>query len=77
MILQCHCDQWQSLLNHQRAAISNWVCVDKLHCRPAKLINISKSRFLKAGGVLFEYRGLSKVDVFDNGAVRNLLQCCS
>jgi hypothetical protein len=43
-----------------------------LHCRPAKLIDISKSRFLKAGGVLFEYRGLSKVDVFDNGAVVSL-----
>jgi len=55
-----------------------WVTdILNLGVSPAKLINISKSRFLKAGGVLFEYRGLSKVDVFDNGAVRNLLQCCS
>ncbi|CAM6027860.1 unnamed protein product [Sphagnum balticum] len=50
-----------------------WVTdILNLGVSPAKLIDISKSRFLKAGGVLFEYRGLSKVDVFDNGAVVSL-----
>ncbi|KAL3689895.1 hypothetical protein R1sor_016204 [Riccia sorocarpa] len=36
---------------------------------PAKLIEIMKERFLQAGGSVFEGKGLSKVDVFDDTAV--------
>ncbi|BFI33798.1 hypothetical protein MPTK2_4g18450 [Marchantia polymorpha subsp. ruderalis] len=46
-----------------------WV-KDILHLgvSPAKLIETVKQRFLQAGGTVFESTGLSKVDVFDDGA---------
>jgi len=78
VITQDEVDQVISIeFNPSRVAFEGgteiWVTdILNLGVSPAKLINISKSRFLKAGGVLFEYRGLSKVDVFDNGAVVSL-----
>ncbi|KAG6557903.1 hypothetical protein Mapa_000081 [Marchantia paleacea] len=47
-----------------------WV-KDILHLgvSPAKLIETVKQRFIQAGGTVFEGMGLSKVDIFDDGAV--------
>lgn len=36
---------------------------------PARLIEVAKKRFESVGGEVLEFTGLSKLDVFDNGAV--------
>lgn len=50
-----------------------WVTdILNLGVSPAKLIEVSKKRFLSVGGEVVEFTGLSKLDIFDDGAVVSL-----
>lgn len=38
-------------------------------CRPAKLLEIIKQRFLSSGGTIFEGHGVSSIEIYEDAAV--------